>query len=64
MSDEILDATELHDRHTDEDLIEPHEAGCTFGGFSCQYWLVAEGCERRHPNVHVHGRDEFCPLTL
>ena len=27
-----------------------HEAGCTYGGLTASggYWLVAEGCPRRH----------------
>ncbi len=62
--DDILDADVVCDYRTDPDVVSPHPAGCILGGFSCQYWLVDESCKLRHPNLHIHGRDEFCPLTL
>lgn len=40
-----------------------HEAGCTYGGFSCGYWLVAEGCEEYHPETHLV-TDDRCPCDL
>lgn len=41
-----------------------HPAGCMFGGFSCEYWLVAENCDLRHPAIHKHGPLDPCPLGL
>lgn len=37
-----------------------HAAGCTYGGFSCGYWLVVEGCDEYHPETHIV-RDGRCP---
>lgn len=37
-----------------------HEAGCTYGGFSCGYWLRVEGCPEFHPETHIV-RDDRCP---
>lgn len=37
-----------------------HEAGCTYGGLSCRYWLVVETCERDHWERHVV-TDDGCP---
>jgi hypothetical protein len=37
-----------------------HEKGCTYGGFSCGYWLVAEGCTEYHPETHIV-TDDRCP---
>lgn len=40
--------------------LREHPAGCTYGGFSCGYWMVAEGCELYHPERHVV-TDDRCP---
>ena len=37
-----------------------HDAGCVYGGFSCGYWLVVEGCPEYHPEKH-YVTDDFCP---
>jgi hypothetical protein len=37
-----------------------HAAGCTYGGFSCGYWLLVEGCEEYHPETH-YATDDRCP---
>jgi hypothetical protein len=37
-----------------------HEAGCTYGGFSCGYWLVVDGCDEYHPETH-YVTDDYCP---
>jgi hypothetical protein len=38
-----------------------HEAGCTFGGFSCGFWLIVPGCKEEHWESHVVAGDETCP---
>lgn len=31
-----------------------HPAGCTYGGFSCGYWLVScDECDRQHWEQHI-----------
>jgi hypothetical protein len=37
-----------------------HPAGCTYGGFSCGYWLISEGCTEYHPETH-YVTDDRCP---
>lgn len=37
-----------------------HDAGCTYGGFSCGHWLVAAGCSEYHPETHIV-TDDRCP---
>lgn len=37
-----------------------HAAGCTYGGFSCGYWLVSDGCPEYHPETHIV-TDDRCP---
>lgn len=37
-----------------------HAAGCTYGGFSCGYWLLVEGCPEYHPETHIV-TDDHCP---
>ena len=37
-----------------------HEAGCSYGGFSCGYWMVVDGCPEYHPETHLV-RDDRCP---
>ena len=37
-----------------------HPKGCTYGGFSCGYWLVADGCDLYHPERHIVN-DDRCP---
>lgn len=37
-----------------------HPAGCIYGGFSCGYWMIAEGCELEHPEKHYVTNDA-CP---
>jgi hypothetical protein len=44
------------------EFFEGHAPGCSFGGFSCLWWLVDETCDREHPNVHTHGPGGFCAL--
>lgn len=51
---------------TDEKFAElhgpsEHPAGCTYGGFSCGYWLVVEDCEREHWERHIVLADGTCP---
>ncbi len=38
-----------------------HPAGCSYGGFSCGYWLIAEGCELGHWERHIIVANESCP---
>jgi hypothetical protein len=38
-----------------------HAAGCCYGGFSCGYWLVVDGCELEHHERHYVGADGRCP---
>lgn len=51
---------------TDDEFAEKHKAGpthpagCTYGGFSCGYWLIAEGCDLEHWERHIV-RDDECP---
>lgn len=40
-----------------------HPAGCTYGGFSCGYWLVAEDCDEFHPETHFV-TDDRCPCGI
>jgi hypothetical protein len=40
-----------------------HEAGCSYGGFSCGYWLIADGCPEYHPEKHYVTDDE-CPCGI
>ena len=42
-----------------------HPLGCIYGGFSCGYWMVAEGCELEHDEHHVKipGEDR-CPCRV
>jgi hypothetical protein len=35
-------------------------AGCSYGGFSCGYWLVVDGCDKYHPETHIV-TDDQCP---
>lgn len=42
------------------EIATEHEAGCTYGGFSCGYWLVVPGCPEFHPETHIV-RDDRCP---
>ncbi len=37
-----------------------HLQGCVYGGFSCGYWMVAEGCDLPHPEKHYVGEDGRC----
>lgn len=43
-------------------MTEPgrHSAGCLYGGFSCGYWLIADGCDEFHPETH-YVTDDRCP---
>jgi hypothetical protein len=38
-----------------------HAAGCTYGGFSCGYWLISPGCTEEHWEEHIVGDDDTCP---
>jgi hypothetical protein len=40
-----------------------HPKGCTYGGFSCGYWLVADGCELEHWETHITNED-VCPCGI
>lgn len=37
-----------------------HAAGCSYGGFSCGFWLVIPDCTEYHPETHIV-RDDRCP---
>ena len=37
-----------------------HPAGCTYGGFSCGYWLIADGCDLEHWERHITLENERC----
>lgn len=41
--------------------IVSHAAGCVYGGFSCGYWLVADGCAEEHWEEHLVMADGQCP---
>jgi hypothetical protein len=38
-----------------------HDAGCTYGGFSCGYWLIVDGCSEEHWERHYALADDRCP---
>jgi hypothetical protein len=38
-----------------------HDAGCTYGGFSCGYWMIADGCTEEHWERHLVSSDNTCP---
>jgi hypothetical protein len=38
-----------------------HDDGCTFGGFSCGYWIIVDGCKNEHWESHIVAEDETCP---
>jgi hypothetical protein len=42
---------------------EGHSDNCSFGGFSCLYWLADEHCTAEHPNIHVHAKGDRCPFN-
>jgi hypothetical protein len=37
-----------------------HPKGCVYGGFSCGYWLIVEGCKLEHWERHIVVDDETC----
>lgn len=41
-----------------------HPAGCSFGGFSCGYWLVSDGCELEHWETHYVQEHDHCPCGV
>ena len=52
----------LTDRDFAARLGEPiHPAGCTYGGFSCGYWLTSPECGLDHWERHIVGPDGTCP---
>jgi len=57
----VTDWPRTLDRDPTAGMVTEHPAGCTYGGFSCGYWLVSEGCPLEHWERHLvleHGR---CP---
>jgi hypothetical protein len=38
-----------------------HAAGCVYGGFSCGYWIIANGCTEQHWERHYALNDDRCP---
>lgn len=48
----------------DGDECGTHAAGCVYGGFSCGYWLIAEGCTLSHWEEHYVGDDQRCPCGI
>lgn len=38
-----------------------HPTGCSYGGFSCGYWLIAEGCTEKHWERHIVLANGSCP---
>jgi len=39
-----------------------HHECCSFGGWSCMYWLAHPDCHQEHRNVHAHGKDVPCTV--
>ncbi len=37
-----------------------HDAGCVYGGFSCGFWMIADGCPEEHWEEH-YAKDDVCP---
>jgi hypothetical protein len=37
-----------------------HPEGCVYGGFSCGYWMIVEGCKLEHWERHIVLANDHC----